>query len=316
MQKLRYQLKFTGKDPYKTFDEFFKKIESEEELEKEDITEGKLFFGNDTRDEYFHSYRKSSSHIRKRMTPFLEYINLCKHKGILPVPHGFAQKTEARPEIDLNNSLMGDEYAEAFAHTLQFKDSDYYLNLSNSRLTQKGADKIINNIGYSVKKINISYNPQVKDIDVHYLFHILKINLIELNIEGNKVGDRMIIKICETIQKTKHMNFSKNLITDKGAFEIAENLEVNGHLISLNLSWNNIRTKGGHKIFESLAKNSSLKILDLSYNPIGNPKNVSLQPPNSKKPPQSCAFSLSSLMEANTSLVHLDLSHCGFSLEE
>ena len=54
-------------------------------------------------------------------------------------------------DISLNNSMMGDEYAEAFATALQYKDSNYNLNLKNNRLTQKGFDKIMGNISYSIK---------------------------------------------------------------------------------------------------------------------------------------------------------------------
>ena len=54
-------------------------------------------------------------------------------------------------DISLNHSMMGDEYAEAFAAALQYKDSNYNLNLKDSRLTQKGFDKILSNISYSIK---------------------------------------------------------------------------------------------------------------------------------------------------------------------
>jgi len=102
---------------------------------------------------------------------------------------------ELQTEISAENSMMGDEYAEAFAHTLQFKDSEYHLNLRNTRISQKGADMIIENMGSNVKKINFSYNPQVKNINTNFLFRIQRVCLIELNIEGNKVGDGLVAKL-------------------------------------------------------------------------------------------------------------------------
>jgi len=58
-----------------TQEEFFRKNEVEEQLTPVDVREEALFFGNEARDQYYNSYRKSSSYAKKRMTPFLEYIN-------------------------------------------------------------------------------------------------------------------------------------------------------------------------------------------------------------------------------------------------
>jgi len=38
---------------------------------------------------------------------------------------------------------MGDDYADAFSQFLPFKKVEYNLSLSNNRLSQKGADKIM-----------------------------------------------------------------------------------------------------------------------------------------------------------------------------
>ena len=226
----------------------------------------------------------------------------------MPVPVGFAQKRGKPTEISLNNSLLGEEYGEAFAHTLQYKYSDYCLKLRNNRLTQKAADTILENISYSLKKLDISYNPQVKDINTDFLFKRLKLDLVELNIEGNSVGDQLIIKLCESDLKIKYLNFSRNLITNKGAMAIAYNLEANSILVGLDISWNNIQAKGAALIFDALSHNSSLQILDMSFNPVGekHPYKIVDEAVQLKKKKLilNAAQSLSNMFEANKTLIH------------
>ena len=78
---------------YTSLENFFiKKDELASESSEINQDEAELFQGNQARDNYFTSYRTSSRRNNKKITPFLEYINLWKDKGILPVPHGFAQK--------------------------------------------------------------------------------------------------------------------------------------------------------------------------------------------------------------------------------
>lgn len=206
-----------------------------------------LFFGNNTRDEYFDSL-KNRNNENQRESPFLKYINLCKNKGILPIPCGFAQKRESLSVISLDHSLIGDEYAEAFAETLKYKKSDYSLSLKNNRLSQSAANKIIQNLGKSIISLDLSYNPLVKDLNTDFLFSHHGIQLKELNLEGNNIGDLLTQKISEYDHKIEYFNLAKNLITNKGARFIAENLFSNRLLVCLNLSWNNIQTKGGIKI--------------------------------------------------------------------
>lgn len=102
-------------------------------------------------------------------------------------------------EINMKGARMGDEYAEAFAETLPFKSTKSTLDLSNNRLSQKGADTIVKKISYNIEKLDLSYNPSVKDLDLDILIFDYKHKLRELNIEGNNVGDAFTIKICNAV---------------------------------------------------------------------------------------------------------------------
>lgn len=94
---------------------------------------------------------------------------------------------------------MGDVFAEAYADTLPFKGTKSTLDLSNNRLSQKGATAILKKMSKSIQNLDLSNNPSVKDLDVRLLITDYKIKLKQLNIEGNNVGDNLVIKLCNAI---------------------------------------------------------------------------------------------------------------------
>ena len=95
--------------------------------------------------------------------------------------------------------MMGDVFAEAYADTLPFKGTKSTLDLSNNRLSQKGATAILKKMSKSIQNLDLSNNPSVKDLDVKLLITDYKIKLKQLNIEGNNVGDNLVIKLCNAI---------------------------------------------------------------------------------------------------------------------
>ena len=95
--------------------------------------------------------------------------------------------------------MMGDAFAEAYADTLPFKGTKSTLDLSNNRLSQKGATAILKKMSKSIQNLDLSNNPSVKDLDVKLLITDYKIKLKQLNIEGNNVGDNLVIKLCNAI---------------------------------------------------------------------------------------------------------------------
>ena len=97
----------------------------------------------------------------------------------------------------------------------------------------------------------------------------MRLKLNELNLEGNNVGDDLVLKLCEWMNNFKRLNLTKNLITNKGALAISEAILVNYVTIALYLGWNNIKYKGAAAICDALNENDKLQIIDLSFNPIG-----------------------------------------------
>ena len=67
--------------------------------------------------------------------------------------------------------------------------------MKNSRLSQKGADTIIEKISRKTEIIDLSYNTSVKDLNMNILIYDYKRRIKEINIEGNNVGDTLVIKL-------------------------------------------------------------------------------------------------------------------------
>lgn len=98
--------------------------------------------------------------------------------------------------------------------------------------------------------------------------------------------------------------YSKNGITNLGAGYIANMLKINNALSVLFLNWNLILTKGGMSLCKAIEKNDQLQVFDISFNNIGSTQDMKM------------AQTLKSLFLANTSLIHIDISHCKFTTEE
>jgi Ran GTPase-activating protein (RanGAP) involved in mRNA processing and transport len=181
-------------------------------------------------------------------SPHLHYLKSCKTQGILPIPYGISETKDKSKNIILKNVSMGDKYAEAFSNILPFKQTGYTLNLSNNRLSQKGADHILEKVNSHISKLDISFNPNVKALNFEKLITDFTFRLTAINLEGNNIGDNLVIKLNEAVRARplmKTMNLSKNLITNKGAKSLADLLRDNISIVALYLKWNNIKANGG-----------------------------------------------------------------------
>ena len=102
-----------------------------------------------------------------------------------------------KKDINMNNKMMGDHYAEALASILPNKKTEFTLSLSNNRLSQKGIDTIMEKMNSKVRKLDISYNSRIKYIDFSKLILDYDTKLTSLNIEENNFGDNIIVKLAK-----------------------------------------------------------------------------------------------------------------------
>ena len=95
---------------------------------------------------------------------------------------------------------------------------------------------------------------------------------MEVNLQGNKLGDYALIELCDALtdnDSITKLNLSKNLLTNKAAELIGKMLQENNSLEELYLSWNQIKGQGGIALFEGMKVRSQIKVLDLSWNSLG-----------------------------------------------
>jgi len=131
-----------------------------------------------------------------------------------------------------------------------------------------------------ITNFDISHNPNVKSLNFSKLITDMSYNLTNLNIEGNNMGDNIVVKLCDAILERpvmKILNLSQNMITNKGAWSLAELLKYSESIEALYLKWNFIKGRGGAKLMDTIKENTSLLIFEISFNPLGENKKTQMK---------------------------------------
>jgi hypothetical protein len=163
--------------------------------------------------------------------------------------------------------------------------------------------------------------------------------LTYVNVEGNELSDNGMAKVCRALQYCQYLECAvlrENRLGERAAVELAVaiggssmrngrevpllpseeasrkanggvwNPPVNPHssLRSLDIAWNSCGVVGSAHVFRALAINTSVHTLDIAWNGVGGSR--------SKAAPAGTSAGIAALCEmvqANTTLTHLDLSH-------
>jgi Ran GTPase-activating protein (RanGAP) involved in mRNA processing and transport len=241
----------------------------------------------DSHETFYNKYKNFTNIKRKGLvqikTPSFEYIKACNSGMLVPNPLGLISRKGNENQLFLKNQKIGDNYLKALSEGLKYSDHLDELYLSSNRLTFYGVNPLMTSmqsnqkLSKMLRVLDLSFNKigseSVKKI-VNFIANE-NCELQRLNLEGNSIGDEMIIKLCESISrslsgKLNYINFGKNLISDESAPALS-NLIANCHIIEeMILCWNNLRNFGASLIFNKLRKHNEMKIFDISWNSIGN----------------------------------------------
>ena len=129
---------------------------------------------------------------------------------------------------------------------------------------------------YNIRAIDLSGN-KIGNNNIDDLVEFIKgpkCSLENLNIYGNNLSDKNIIKICESICSNisfhlNSLNIGKNNIHDESINSICQLVNSCSNLKNLNLGHNWLHNQNAARIIKELATNSELKVLDLSWNCLG-----------------------------------------------
>ena len=160
--------------------------------------------------------------------PHQSYIKACQEEGVVPIPYGIPQNKQTLQSVKLDNIVLGDSYAKAISYLLPEIDSKFTLSMSGNRLTQRGANYILDKVNHKVQKMDLSFNPNIKIVDFDKFIINPRITLKSLNIEGNNVGDNFVKKLADAIYQRPIMewlNLANNMITNKGALALSNLLK-------------------------------------------------------------------------------------------
>lgn len=134
-----------------------------------------------------------------------------------------------------------------------------------------------NNLFLQLLRLHQSHieDQQCRVLVKHLLDHP---SLRELNFSHNLIGDKGARAIGKLLNRSKLeiLNVSDNNITGPGAKAIANALSKNSTLLSLNLRLNRLRDEGGEAIGKALLSNNVLCHLHLGANEVTTPTAIAL----------------------------------------
>ena len=224
-------------------------------------------------------YRK---YLNVKETPSWSFIQSSNKEKIIPNPLGLLRRKGNEKQLLISNQKVGDKYMTALSNSLKYSRHLTDLELSGNRLSSFGTSKLFKSLNinkelsHNLKTIDLSQNKiGISNIDELIEFiNDPKCALEDLNVFGNFLGDKNIIKLCEAISSSISfrlctLNLGKNNIHDESINSIYQIVNNCSNLKVLNLSHNWLHNKPASTIIKELITNTELKILDLSWNCLG-----------------------------------------------
>lgn len=212
---------------------------------------------------------------------------------------------ENEGKMDASHKKLGDQYVFLMAKELNAQT--IFLNLSDNRLSDAGIIQLTKCLpisAYKLQYLDLSENSILKKGAEELASYLLKSkDLLKLDLKKMEISDGVARTLArclttgEEICSLTSLNLSDNKIECPGAIGIANSLHKL-KLKELSLSWNSIKHTGTIALTEALKGNNNLLSFDLSWNALGSKSDQF----------RTTAAAISSLLETNTTLTHLDLS--------
>mmetsp|Transcript_101952 Transcript_101952/g.186148 ORF Transcript_101952/g.186148 Transcript_101952/m.186148 type:complete len:1297 (-) Transcript_101952:61-3951(-) len=228
---------------------------------------------------------------------------------------------------------LNDDYIEALLSAHNDEESEQirlrgmkHLNLSENQLTERGIAILMDNgTPDALMSLNLSYNLLRERGGLAIVELLARCrHLIELNLEGNLIGDFAVEELCNVLDHQcpqleglglARCNIGANL---RGGTAIGGYLSLAHQLSKLDLHWNSLHGEGARALLKGVyangvESNGKLRGLNLAWNRLGSGS----QPDSTKKREAGkVAKVLSSVFQDGQTLFHLDLSYNGIDAED
>ena len=236
--------------------------------------------------EFYNKYSKFNSLYRKypltKKTPSWAFIESSNKERIIPNPLGLLRRSGQEKKLEISNQKVGDNYIKVLGDSLRYSRNLNKLELNGNRISSTGASKLFKSLNlnkdlcYNLTEINLSEN-KIGSNSIDELVEFInepKCILEDLNIFGNYLGDKNIIKLCQAIisniaYRMSSLDFGKNNIHDESINSLCSIVHNCSNLKFLNLNHNWLHNTPVSKLIKELSTNSELKVLDLSWNCLG-----------------------------------------------
>lgn len=250
--------------------------------------------------------RDIRSHHIQPQTPISSYLSKILEKNLTPINLGLIQDKGVCGNLDLSNTFIGPQYAEALSECIKSLKIRQ-IQLKRNSLSDKSLSCLLSALDFKyLTELQISEN----SIGPHSLAKLISVlpqtsfNLQILCLENCNLTDKGILTLTTALlhfDKIKQLNVSKNKIQEEGAIAIASVIYDSECMEVLDIGWNKIRGFGGKEICKVLGGNTTLKSLNISWNSFGSPAEA------------QCSKALSESLMKNSSLLHLNMSFTHFS---
>lgn len=211
----------------------------------------------------------------------LAYVSTCKKLGMMFPIDSVIDRFD-KEQLVLDHAGLGDKGAQALAEAIRINSNIVELSLVDNWITPKGAEPLIVSLcnSKSIRRVDFSDNRlgvqgSVVDINAGILIKSLvtKNSIItELILRNNKLSDKDIEQIADGVNDNvtlQSLDLSYNEIQYRGAVAISRILSHNSELRELNVEWNAFRTAGSFVILnEGLVSNNTIKRFNLAWNGI------------------------------------------------
>ncbi|XP_078689286.1 uncharacterized protein LOC144920801 [Branchiostoma floridae x Branchiostoma belcheri] len=226
-----------------------------------------------------------------------EYIETCKHLGVVPV-WSFVRMMRVH-RLRIRHRSLGPLGTRAICVPIALSPYITALDLEDNGMGAEGVWHVSDMLKFNqlITTVNLSYNNLGPEGALAMADMLVENRVItSINLSGNHFGESDGVHFARVLKDNtslRELILKENEFRENGARLIGKGLVLNSTLRRLDLSWNHIRNKGALAICTAMKKNEGLRDLDVSWNGFSD----------------AGAIAMAATLKVNVTLADLDLTN-------